>query len=65
MKRVLADGRWWRVFFWSGGLFFVGLLVTELFGEIPPDVDFKPFFLPLALAVALPARFGWAAGFGA
>jgi hypothetical protein len=40
----------------SGGLFLVGLLVTESVGEIAVDVDLKPFFVPYLLIAV--ARYG-------
>jgi len=38
----------------SGVLFALGLLITERFGEIPVDIDWKPFFLPYILLALLP-----------
>jgi hypothetical protein len=35
-------------------LFVGGLALTEPLGEIPPDIDFKPFFLVYALVALLP-----------
>ena len=38
----------------SAVLFFLSLLPTELIPEIPVDIDFKPYFLPLTLVALLP-----------
>lgn len=47
-------------------LFFFGLLVTERFGEIPVDVDWKPFFIPFLFVALLPmGPPAWAVGLGA
>jgi hypothetical protein len=35
-------------------LFFFGLLILERIPEIPVDVDFKPFFIPLLFVALLP-----------
>jgi hypothetical protein len=35
-------------------LFFGGLTITEVVGEIPPDIDFKPFFLIFAFMYFVP-----------
>jgi hypothetical protein len=35
-------------------LFFGGLTITEVVGEIPPDIDFKPFFVIYALLYFVP-----------
>jgi hypothetical protein len=36
------------------GLFFLSLTVLEAMPEIPVDIDFKPFFIPLAFAALVP-----------
>jgi len=38
----------------SAVLFALGLIVTERFGEIPVDIDWKPFFLVYLLIALLP-----------
>ncbi len=45
-------------------LFFLVLLPFEMMPEIPVDIDFKPFFVPLALCALLPSRMGLAIGLG-
>ncbi|QIA27722.1 hypothetical protein DYI95_009545 [Thermaerobacter sp. PB12/4term] len=65
MRRVSGDPRWWYASAYTAAFFFTGLLVTELFGEIPPDIDLKPFFIPLLFTVTLPARYRWAVALGA
>lgn len=65
MRRVFSDPAWWYAGAYTAAFFFTGLLVTELFGEIPPDIDLKPFFIPLLFAVTLPARYRWAVALGA
>ena len=62
---LMNSRQWWMVLGASAALFFFGLLVTEMFGEIPPDVDFKPFFIPLVLLASLPWRYRWAVALGA
>lgn len=57
--------QWWMVLGACATLFFLGLLSTEMFGEIPPDVDFKPFFIPLVLLASLSWRYRWAVALGA
>lgn len=47
-------------------LFFLSLTLLEAIPEIPVDIDFKPFFIPLAFIALLPAgKPAWAVGFGA
>lgn len=38
----------------SAVLFFFGLMIVEPIPEIPVDIDFKPFFIPLLLVAVLP-----------
>lgn len=50
----------------SAVLFFLMLVATEPIPEIPVDIDFKPFFVPLTLVALLPVgRASLAVGFGA
>jgi len=35
-------------------MFFIALTLFEVLPEIPVDIDFKPFFIPLAFVVLLP-----------
>jgi hypothetical protein len=65
MKKLFPDSRAWMVFAYVAGAFFIGLLVTELFGEIPPDIDLKPYFIPMLFIITLPSRYGWTIGLGA
>lgn len=47
-------------------LFFLSLTLLEAIPEIPVDIDFKPFFIPLAFIALLPAgKPALAVGFGA
>lgn len=47
-------------------LFFLALTLLEAIPEIPVDIDFKPFFIPLAFIALLPTgKPSWAVGFGA
>lgn len=47
-------------------MFFIALTIIEIIPEIPVDIDFKPFFIPLAFVALVPkGRPAFAAALGA